>query len=227
MYTDIIEIYLDDRAVGKELSKAGTVKEIVAKYPSLTPARVRALINYSRVMDVLEVLEVDGSKMTVSNTKPFATIADEDIAVAVDNLNANKKITQKMVKIELGVWKEPKPKVVEVAEVVEPTMSVEEAETLIEAMNTLKALYEMMLKWTDLNRRQKAMKEEFSFINDDMSYYFTKLGLSPGEDFAAIKKKYKKIVRMVHPDLHGGDGEELKELLNDFSYVKEYYKKVA
>jgi hypothetical protein len=49
------------------------------------------------------------------------------------------------------------------------------------------------------------------------------LGLEPGADRAAVKARYKELVKRLHPDANGGDRsreDKLREIINAYNYLK-------
>jgi len=49
------------------------------------------------------------------------------------------------------------------------------------------------------------------------------LGLEPGADKAAVKARYKELVKRLHPDANGGDRsreEQLRAIINAYNYLR-------
>src|SRR5581483_2632912 len=49
------------------------------------------------------------------------------------------------------------------------------------------------------------------------------LGLDPGADKAAMKARYKELVKRLHPDANGGDRsreEQLRAIINAYNYLR-------
>jgi hypothetical protein len=49
------------------------------------------------------------------------------------------------------------------------------------------------------------------------------LGLEPGVDRAALKARYKELVKRLHPDANGGDRsheDQLREIINAYNYLR-------
>jgi hypothetical protein len=49
------------------------------------------------------------------------------------------------------------------------------------------------------------------------------LGLEPGVDKAALKTRYKELVKRLHPDANGGDRsreDQLREIINAYNYLR-------
>ena len=49
------------------------------------------------------------------------------------------------------------------------------------------------------------------------------LGLEPGVERAAVKARYKELVKRLHPDANGGDRsreDKLREIINAYNYLK-------
>jgi curved DNA-binding protein CbpA len=54
------------------------------------------------------------------------------------------------------------------------------------------------------------------------------LGLPPGSDAMEIKRAYKRLARMVHPDLHPGvTAEERRALELRFAEITEAYRSLV
>lgn len=58
------------------------------------------------------------------------------------------------------------------------------------------------------------------------SNYYKVLGVSPDEDFASIKKKFRKLQRQYHPDLNIDETELFTKISQNLNQAYEYFQKI-
>jgi hypothetical protein len=75
----------------------------------------------------------------------------------------------------------------------------------------------------DKAEEARARKAQEDSISNAARAALTKLDLEPGADAAAIKARYKELVKRLHPDANGGDRsreERLSEIIKAYGYLK-------